>query len=89
MGAYAQDGSLDVTHVGIFIETPESPMFRNASSRSADNSVVDTPFSHHVATPSASSSDSESSDTDTSDSPSDTTEANDTDDADEEDPSEE
>lgn len=48
VGAYAEDGGLDVTHVGIFIGTPAGPVFRNASSRDADNAVVDTPFFDYV-----------------------------------------
>ncbi|MDF2824407.1 MAG: hypothetical protein K0R68_1815 [Mycobacterium sp.] len=50
LGAYAEDGGLDVTHVGIFISTPTGPVFRNASSRSADNSVVDTPLFDYLVT---------------------------------------
>jgi hypothetical protein len=50
LGAYAEDGGLDVTHVGIFINGPEGPLFRNASSLSADNAVVDTPLSDYLAT---------------------------------------
>ncbi len=44
VGAYAEDGGLDVTHVGIFISTDAGPVLRNASSRDAENAVVDTPF---------------------------------------------
>lgn len=47
IGAYAPDGGLDVTHVGIFIDTPSGPVFRNASSLSA-YSVVDEPFHDYV-----------------------------------------
>lgn len=50
LGAYADDGGLDVTHVGIFVETPEGPVFRNASSRGADNKVVDTALSDYLQT---------------------------------------
>lgn len=50
LGAYAEDGGLDVTHVGIFVSTPEGPAFRNASSLDADNKVVDTPLSDYLAT---------------------------------------
>ncbi|AFM18525.1 Protein of unknown function (DUF1460) [Mycolicibacterium chubuense NBB4] len=50
LGAYAEDGGLDVTHVGIFIATPDGPVFRNASSRSADDKVVDTPLSGYLRT---------------------------------------
>lgn len=50
LGAYAEDGGLDVTHVGIFVSTPQGPLFRNASSLSADNKVVDTPLADYLAT---------------------------------------
>jgi len=50
VGAYAEDSGLDVTHVGIFIATPEGPVFRNASSLSADHAVVDTPLSVYLNT---------------------------------------
>lgn len=50
LGAYADDGGLDVTHVGIVVSTPDGPLFRNASSVSADNKVVDTPLSDYLAT---------------------------------------
>nr|WP_241566445.1 DUF1460 domain-containing protein [Mycolicibacterium elephantis] len=41
IGAFAQDGGLDVTHVGVFVETPDGPVFRNASSLNAYHKVVD------------------------------------------------
>lgn len=50
LGAYAEDGGLDVTHVGIFIDTPDGPVFRNASSLSANRSVVDTPLTDYLHT---------------------------------------
>lgn len=50
LGAYAVDDGLDVTHVGIFVNTPDGPVFRNASSLPADNKVVDTPLSDYLAT---------------------------------------
>ena len=50
IGAYAEDGGLDVTHVGIFIDTDDGPVFRNASSLSANNSVVDTPLAEYLNT---------------------------------------
>lgn len=50
IGAYADDGGLDVTHVGIFIATPEGPVFRNASSLRANNAVVDTPLADYLHT---------------------------------------
>ncbi|MFJ4655625.1 DUF1460 domain-containing protein [Nocardia sp. NPDC088792] len=49
IGAYADEPGLDVTHVGIFVQTANGPVFRNASSLSAYQ-VVDTPFSQYVAT---------------------------------------
>ena len=48
VGAYARDGGLDVTHVGIFIASPDGPVLRNASSLSVNNMVVDEPFSGYV-----------------------------------------
>ena len=50
VGAYAKDGGLDVTHVGIVIDTPDGPLFRNASSLSENNKVVDTPLLEYVKT---------------------------------------
>ena len=50
LGAYAEDGGLDVTHVGIFVDTPDGPVFRNASSLSTDGAVVDTPLSEYLQT---------------------------------------
>jgi hypothetical protein len=48
IGAYAQDGGLDVTHVGIFINTPTGPVLRNASSLAANNKVVDSSLSGYL-----------------------------------------
>jgi soluble lytic murein transglycosylase-like protein len=50
IGAYAEDGGLDVTHIGIFIDTPDGPVLRNASSLRANNKVVDTPFLDYLQT---------------------------------------
>lgn len=50
IGAYAEDGGLDVTHVGIYVATPEGPVFRHASSSSADHRVVDSPLSAYLQT---------------------------------------
>ncbi|WP_231745050.1 DUF1460 domain-containing protein [Mycobacterium sp. IS-1590] len=50
IGAYAKDGGLDVTHVGIYVETPRGPVFRNASSLPGDAEVVDTPLFDYVRT---------------------------------------
>ncbi|MEV6430858.1 DUF1460 domain-containing protein [Nocardia sp. NPDC051463] len=48
IGAFADLPGLDVTHVGIFVMTPNGPIFRNASSRAADNKVVDSSFADYV-----------------------------------------
>lgn len=50
VGAYAEDGGLDVTHVGIFIDTQNGPVFRHASSRSDNSGVVDTALSAYLDT---------------------------------------
>ncbi len=50
VGAYADDGGLDVTHVGIFIDGPAGPVLRNASSLSADDKVVDSPLVDYLHT---------------------------------------
>nr|WP_231976729.1 DUF1460 domain-containing protein [Mycobacterium sp. E740] len=50
IGAYAEDGGLDVTHVGIFVDTPAGPVFRNASSLSTDDKVVDSPLFDYLRT---------------------------------------
>ena len=50
IGAYAEDGGLDVTHVGIFIDTPDGPVLRNASSLRANNKVVDSPLLDYLKT---------------------------------------
>jgi Protein of unknown function (DUF1460) len=50
LGAYAEDGGLDVTHVGIFIDTTAGPVLRNASSLQANNQVVDTPLPEYLKT---------------------------------------
>jgi hypothetical protein len=48
IGIYAKADGLDVTHIGFFIDTPDGPMLRNASSRRANLKVVDTPFLDYV-----------------------------------------
>jgi hypothetical protein len=50
VGAYAQDGGLDVTHVGIFIDTAGGPVLRNASSLAANDKVVDSPLADYLKT---------------------------------------
>jgi soluble lytic murein transglycosylase-like protein len=48
IGAYAEDGGLDVTHVGIYVETPNGPVVRNASSLRQHNKVIDDPLAEYV-----------------------------------------
>src|SRR5262249_49104076 len=48
IGAYATDGGLDVTHVGIFVDTPGGPVLRNASSLALNNKVVDSPLNDYL-----------------------------------------
>ncbi|WP_245568823.1 DUF1460 domain-containing protein [Nocardia concava] len=50
LGAYTDQAGLDVSHVGIFINTPNGPMFRNASSLAANNQVVDSPLTQYLNT---------------------------------------
>jgi len=50
IGAYAEDGGLDVTHVGIFIDTPDGPVLRNASSLRANSKVVDSSLLDYLNT---------------------------------------
>ena len=50
IGAYAQDGGLDVTHVGIFVNAPQGPVLRNASSLQANEKVVDQPLFDYLHT---------------------------------------
>lgn len=50
VGAYAQDGGLDVTHVGIFVSTPGGPVLRNASSLAANEKVVDSSLPDYLRT---------------------------------------
>ena len=50
VGAYAQDGGLDVTHVGIFVSTPGGPVLRNASSLAANGKVVDSSLVDYLKT---------------------------------------
>lgn len=48
IGMYTGLAGLDVTHTGIYIETPEGPIYRNASSLSANMKVVDTPLFEYI-----------------------------------------
>lgn len=48
IGAYADQSGLDVTHVGIFVQTANGPVFRNASSLAANDKVVDTPVAEYL-----------------------------------------
>ncbi|MEV0249036.1 DUF1460 domain-containing protein [Nocardia sp. NPDC050712] len=50
IGAYTDQAGLDVTHVGLFVMTPNGPVFRNASSLAANNQVVDSPFFDYART---------------------------------------
>ena|ERR1700736_4758939 len=50
IGAYADDGGLDVTHIGIFVDTPGGPVLRNASSLQTNNKVVDSPLLDYLRT---------------------------------------
>jgi hypothetical protein len=50
LGAYAEDGGLDVTHVGIFVDAPDGPVLRNASSLRANDKVVDSPLNDYLKT---------------------------------------
>ena len=50
IGAYAEDGGLDVTHVGIFVDTADGPVLRNASSLSENNKVVDSSLLDYLST---------------------------------------
>ncbi|MFD6396646.1 DUF1460 domain-containing protein [Nocardia sp. NPDC060249] len=50
LGAYTPEAGLDVTHVGIIVQTPTGPVFRNASSLAAHNQVVDTPLTEYLQT---------------------------------------
>lgn len=49
IGVYSDQPGLDVSHVGVFIRTANGPMFRNASSLSANRKVVDYPFMKFIA----------------------------------------
>ncbi|MET9211256.1 MULTISPECIES: N-acetylmuramoyl-L-alanine amidase-like domain-containing protein [unclassified Nocardia] len=49
VGAYTPDAGLDVTHVGLIVQTADGPMFRNASSLAAYQ-VLDTPLADYVRT---------------------------------------
>lgn len=50
LGAYTPEAGLDVTHVGIVVHTTTGPVFRNASSRTAEYQVVDTPLTDYLRT---------------------------------------
>lgn len=50
LGAYAEDGGLDVTHVGIYVDGAHGPVLRNASSLSANQKVVDSPLDEYLRT---------------------------------------
>ncbi|MFX0576957.1 N-acetylmuramoyl-L-alanine amidase-like domain-containing protein [Nocardia nepalensis] len=48
--AYTDPSGLDVTHVGICVQTPNGPVFHNASSLAANDKVVDSPFFEYART---------------------------------------
>lgn len=48
IGAYSQTPGLDVSHVGVFLRTPQGPVLRNASSRHSNMKVVDYPFNEFL-----------------------------------------
>ncbi|AHG21692.1 lipoprotein [Chania multitudinisentens RB-25] len=48
IGIYTKLAGLDVTHTGFFIQTPNGPVLRNASSLKANMQVVDSPFIDYV-----------------------------------------
>ena len=48
IGIYTSQPGLDVTHAGIFVETAHGPMLRNASTRTANMKVVDSPFLAYI-----------------------------------------
>ncbi|WP_280496293.1 DUF1460 domain-containing protein [Nocardia farcinica] len=50
LGAYADAPGLDVTHVGLVVQTPDGPVFRNASSVPGVDRVVDTPLTDYLRT---------------------------------------
>ncbi|MEV6277760.1 DUF1460 domain-containing protein [Nocardia sp. NPDC051832] len=50
LGAYTDQAGLDVTHVGIFVMTPNGPVFRNASSLAENIKVVDSPLFDYART---------------------------------------
>ncbi len=48
IGRYSPAAGLDVSHVGIFLQTDQGPVLRNASSRPENEKVVDSPFMEYV-----------------------------------------
>ncbi|MEA5122911.1 DUF1460 domain-containing protein [Xanthomonas floridensis] len=48
IGRYSPAAGLDVSHVGIFLQTDQGPVLRNASSRAENEKVVDSPFMEYV-----------------------------------------
>lgn len=48
IGIYADEPSMDVTHVGIYVVTKEGPQLRNASSLKVNRKVVDSSFLDYV-----------------------------------------
>ena len=48
IGIYAHTEGLDVSHTGLFFNTPKGPVLRNSSSKSTNMKVVDSPFIEYV-----------------------------------------
>jgi len=49
VGIYSPAPGLDVTHVGVFLNTEQGPVLRNASSRPSQHKVIDSPFLEYVS----------------------------------------
>ncbi len=48
IGIYTHLSGLDVTHTGLFIQTAQGPVLRNASSKKDQGAVIDSPFMEYV-----------------------------------------
>lgn len=48
IGIYTPLAGLDVTHTGLFIQTAQGPVLRNASSKQNQRVVIDSPFMEYV-----------------------------------------
>ncbi|MEN9659462.1 MAG: hypothetical protein RL571_2927 [Pseudomonadota bacterium] len=49
IGIYTKLSGLDVTHAGLFIQTPKGPVLRHASSSKKNLKVVDSPFQEYIS----------------------------------------